>query len=61
MCRSMGREREIREQLEAVQMTAAKKVLECSSTTSNTVLRAEFGIYRLKTNRDVRKLKGQYK
>ena len=28
-------------QLETVQMTAAKKVLGCSSTTSNTVLRTE--------------------
>lgn len=48
-------------QLETVQMTAAKKVLGCSSTTSNTVLRAELGMYPLKTNRDVRKLKWQYK
>ena len=42
-------------------MTAAKKILGCSSTTSNTVLRAELGMYPLKTNRDVRKLKWQYK
>ena len=28
---------------------------------SNTVLRAELGIYALKTNEDVRKLKGYYK
>ena len=42
-------------QLETVQMTAAKKVLGCSSTTSNTVLRAELGMYPLRTNRDVRK------
>ena len=47
-------------QLEAVQMTAAKKILGCSSTTSNTVLRAELGMYPLKTNRDVGKLKRQY-
>ena len=37
--------------LETAQMTAAKKVLECSSTTSNTVLRAELGMYPLKTNK----------
>ena len=44
-----------------VQMTAAKKVLKCSSTTSNRVLRAELGTYPLKTNRNVRKLKWQHK
>ena len=48
-------------QLETVQMTAAKKILACSSTTSITVLRAELGMYPLETNRDVRKLKWQYK
>ena len=48
-------------QLETVQMTAATQVLGCSSTTSNTVLRAELGMYPLKTNRDVRKLQCQYK
>ena len=42
-------------------MTAAKKTLACSSTTRNTVLRAELGMYPPKTNRDARKLKGQYK
>ena len=47
-------------QLETVQMTA-KKVQGCSSTTSNTVSRAELGMYPLKTNRDVIKLKWQYK
>ena len=45
-------------QLETVvQMTAAKKVRGCSSTTGNTVLRAELGMHPLKTSRDVRKLK----
>ena len=46
-------------QLETVQMTAARKVLSigCSGTTSNTVLRAGMGMYPLKTNKDVRKLK----
>ena len=48
-------------QLETVQMTAAKKIIGCRSTTSNTVLRAEPGMYPHKTNRDVRKLKWQYK
>ena len=42
-------------------MTAAKKILGRSSTSSNTVLRAELGMYPLTTNRDVRKLKWQYK
>ena len=37
------------------QMTAAaKNILGCSSTTSNTALRAELGTYPLKTNGDVR-------
>ena len=46
-------------QLEAVQMTAAKNILGCSSTTSNAVLliRAELGMYPLETNRNVRKSK----
>ena len=34
-------------QLETAQMTAAKKVLGCSSSTSNTALRAELGMYPL--------------
>ena len=40
-------------QLEAVQITAAKKVLliGCSNTTGNTALRAELGMYQLKINR----------
>ena len=46
-------------QLETVQMTAAKKVLGCSSTTINTVLKAELGMYPVKTNIDVIKLKWQ--
>ena len=52
--RSMGRET-------AVQMTAAEKILICSSATSNTVPRAELGMHPLKTNRDTRKLKWEYK
>ena len=48
-------------QLETLQRTAAKKILGCGSTTSNTVLRAELAIYPLRTNRDVIKLKWQYK
>ena len=46
-------------QLETVQMMAAKKVLGCSSTTSNTVLSAELEMCPLETYRDVRKLKRQ--
>ena len=49
------------QQLETVQMTAAKNILRCSSTTRNTVLRAELGMYPLETIRDMRKLKCQYK
>ena len=37
-------------QLETVQITAAKKILGCSSTTSNTTLRAELGMYPLGKN-----------
>ena len=48
----MGREHETRK-LETVQMAAAEKNLGCPSTTSNTVLRAELGMYPLKTNRDM--------
>ena len=49
-------------QLESVQMTAAQKLVGCSSTTSTTsLLRAELGMYPLKSIRDVRKLKWQYK
>ena len=48
-------------ELETVQMTAAKKILRCSNTTSNIVLRAALGMYPLKTIRDVRKMKWQYK
>ena len=49
-------------QLETVQMTAAKNIIGCSSTTSDTVLRAELliGMYPIQTNRDVRKFKWQY-
>lgn len=48
-------------QLGAVQMTAAKEALGCSSTTSITVIRAELGKFQDKTNKDVRKLKWHYK
>ena len=48
-------------QLETVQMAAAKKMLRCSSTTSNTVSRAQLATYQLKTTRDTRKLNWQYK
>ena len=47
-------------QLETVQMTA-KKSLRCSSTTSNTILRAELGIPPLKTITDMTKLSSDKK
>ena len=37
------------DKLETVQMSVAKKILGCSKTTSNTALRAELGMYALKT------------
>ena len=49
------------QQLETAQITAASKVLGCSSTASNTVLGAEVGMYPSKTSRDVRKLKDNRK
>ncbi|CAB1117900.1 unnamed protein product [Ectocarpus sp. CCAP 1310/34] len=55
-----GNEKAVK-QLETVQMAAAKKILGCSSTTSNTVLRAELGMYSLKTKIDMQKLNWQYK
>ena len=48
-------------QLEPVQMTVAKYMLGCSSTTSVAVLRAELGMYPHKTNRDATKLNGNIK
>ena len=45
-------------QMKTVLITAAKKVLGCSSTTSDTALRAELGMYPLKTIEGVSKLKG---
>ena len=53
----MGRNAKFAKQLETVQMTAAKIILGCPSTTSITVLRAELGMYPLKTNRDARNFK----
>ena len=47
--------------LETVPMIAAKRILGCSKTACNTALRAELGIYSLKTNRDLRKLKWYYR
>ena len=43
-------------QLETVQTTTAKKVLGCSSSSSNTVSTTELGVYPPKTSRDMRKL-----
>ena len=48
-------------QLETMQMTASKTILGCLSTTNNTVVRAELGMYPLEANRHVRKLEWQYK
>ena len=42
-------------------MTAAEKILGCSSTASNTVIRAELGMHPLETNRDRIESKWQYK
>ena len=53
----MGRERKFVKELQTVQMPTAKNILGCSSTTSNTILRVELGVYPLETNRDVGKLK----
>ena len=49
--------KKLAEQLETVQKSAAKKILGCSKTTSNTALRAELGMYTFKTNRNMRKLR----
>ena len=57
----MGREREVDKTAGNSTDDSAKKVQGCSSTTSNTVSRAELGMYPLEINRDVRKLKWQYK
>ena len=48
-------------QLETVQRTEAKNNSRCSSPTRNKVLRAKLGLYPLKTNGDMKKLKWQYK
>ena len=48
-----GKNVKLVEKLEIVQMAAAKKILECSKPTSTTALRAELGMYSLKTNRYV--------
>ena len=42
-------------------MKAAKRILGCSSTTNNTALKAELGMYPHKRNKDVSKLKWPYK
>ena len=46
--------------LKTVQSAAAKKIVRCSSTTSNTVLRVELGMYPLQKNRDLSQSKCQY-
>ena len=58
----MGRAREARKTAGNSKDDSSKNNLGCSSTTSNnTVLRAELGMYPLKTKSDVRKSKCQYK
>ena len=52
--------KKLAEKLETAQMAEAKKILGCSKTTSTTALRAELGMYALKTNRDTRKLRWQH-
>ena len=47
--------------LEILQLTAAKKALGCSNTTSIVAPSAEHGMYPLETSRDVRKLNGNIK
>ena len=44
-------------QSEPLQMTAATKILTCSRKTSDAVLRATLGMYPLKSNRNMTKLK----
>ena len=53
----MGREREVRNTTGNSADDSGKEILGCSSATSNTVLRAELGVYPLETNGDARKLK----
>lgn len=48
-------------ELEIVQLKAVKVILGCSQRTSNAAVRTELGILFLKTKRDVRKLKWQYR
>ena len=61
--RIMGRGREVGKTAGNRTDDSSKKVLliGCSSTTSGIVLRAEMAMYPLKTSRDVRELKWQYK
>ena len=49
----MGGNAKFAEQLETVQMTAAEKNLRWSGRSSNAVLRADLGMYKLQTNRDM--------
>ena len=44
-----GNKKLLADKLETVQVSAAKKILGCSKITSNTALRAELGMYALKT------------
>ena len=51
----------VAKELERVQTQAAKAILGCRMRTSTAAVRAELGIHSLKTGRDLRKLKWQYR
>lgn len=53
--------KKIEKELEAAQMRAAKIVLRCSQRTSNAAVRAELGIQSVRTGKNTRKLKWQYR
>ena len=60
--RSMGREHEVRKTAEnSTDDSRYKNSRKCCSTSSNTVQRAELGMYPPRTSRDVKTLKWQYK
>ena len=60
--RSMGGNREASEKVgNSTDDSSKENILGCSKTASNIALRAELGIYSLKTNRGLRKLKWQYR
>ena len=62
VCRiSLGGKQEVGGQVgNSADVSGKEDILGFWKTTSNTVLRAELGMYALKTNRDMRKLRWQY-